>query len=104
MTGLTGSLDAVRRRLRALTAMAEDPGASQQERSTAQALKGRLQRRLNQAGAPAGDWTDHAFRLGKWTGNIGKPVSPGDTAEGWTDTARQAGRALRRSYKRWLSE
>jgi hypothetical protein len=104
MTRLTGSLDAARRKLRALSAMAEDPGASKQERATAQALKARVQRRLNEAGAPAGDWTDYAFRLGNWTKNIGRPASPGPTTEGWTDTAGEAGRALRRSYKRWLSD
>src|SRR5438067_8846337 len=49
--------------------------ATEHERANAEALKARLRKRLAEAGQPAGDRTDNAFRLGK---------------------------ALRRSYKKWL--
>ena len=77
LTGLLGSVEALRRKLRALTAMAGDAGATEHERANAEALKSRLEQRLRDAGVPAGDWTDNAYRLGK---------------------------ALRRGHKRWLSE
>jgi hypothetical protein len=77
MNGLSGSVEGVRRKLRALIALIKDPGATEHERANAKALKTRLEQRLREAGAPAGDWTDNAFRLG---------------------------RVLRRGYKRWSSD
>jgi hypothetical protein len=104
MTVLKGSLEALRRKLRALTAVARDTGATEHERATAAALKARLQRRLNEAGAPAGDWTDNAFRLGKWAKGMRKSAPPAAPAETWTKTAHRLGKAFRHGYKRWLSE
>ena len=40
----------VRRKLRALSALAENAGATEHERANAEALKARLQRRLKEAG------------------------------------------------------
>jgi hypothetical protein len=54
MTGLMGPMEAVRRKLRALAAVAGDAGATEHERATAKALKARLEQRLSEAGAPAG--------------------------------------------------
>jgi squalene cyclase len=104
MTGLMGSLEAVRRKLRALTAVAGDAGATEHERATAEALKTRLEQQLRKAGAPAGDWTDNAFRLGRWAKEIKKSASPGAPSEDWTDNARRLGNVVRRGYKKWLSE
>ena len=104
ITGLIGSVEAVRRKLRALAAVAEDPGATAHERANAEALKTRLEKRLRDAGAPAGDWTDNAFRLGAWAKNVRKSASPASPKGDWTDASFRLGRALRRGYKRWLSE
>jgi squalene cyclase len=104
MTGLMGSLEAVRRKLRALTAVAGDAGATEHERATAEALKTRLEQQLRKAGAPAGDWTDNAFRLGRWAKEIKKSASPGAPSEDWTDNARRLGNVVHRGYKKWLSE
>ncbi len=104
MTGLMGSLEAVRRKLRALTAVAGDAGATEHERATAEALKTRLEQQLRKARAPAGDWTDNAFRLGRWAKEIKKSASPGAPSEDWTDNARRLGNVVRRGYKKWLSE
>ena len=104
MATVRGPLEDVRRKLRALAAMAGDAGASEQERATAKALKARLERRLSEAGAPAGDWTDKAFRLGRRAKEIGQSASPAAPAGDWTDTAHRLGKAVRRGYKRWLAE
>jgi hypothetical protein len=82
----------------------EDSGATEHERANAEALKTRLEQRLREAGAPAGDWTDKAFRLGRWAKEMRKSASPASPKGDWTDHAHRLGKALRRGYKKWLSE
>jgi hypothetical protein len=96
---LIGSVADIRRKLRALSALAQNAGATEHERASAEALKARLRRRLKEAGEPAGDWTDNAFRLGKQVKELRKTVS---SKEDWTDNAFRLGKALRRGYKKWL--
>jgi hypothetical protein len=100
MTGPKGSVEAIRRKIRALTAVSGDAGATEHERATAEALKARLKQRLNETGTPVGDWTDNAFRLGRWTKEMRKSV-PRATTD-WTETAPSLGKAFRRGYKRRL--
>jgi hypothetical protein len=102
-TWVEGSVEAVRRKLRGLIAVVGDAGATEHERAKAETLKGRLERRFREVGSPAGDWTDSAFRLGKWAKGVTKPESPTSPAGDWTSHA-QLGKAVRRDYKRWLSE
>src|SRR5207249_8106374 len=64
-SSLIRSVADIRRKLRALAALAEDAGATEHERANAAALQARLRQRLKEAGEPAGDWTDNAFRLGR---------------------------------------
>ncbi len=104
ISGLIGSVGAIRRKLRALTAVVEDTGATEHERANAAALKTRLEQRLREAGSPAGDWTDNAFRLGRWAKGIRKSASPDSPKGDWTDNAHRLGKAVRRGYKRWLSQ
>ena len=96
-----GVLAALRRKLRALAAVAGDAGATPPERANAAALKRRLERRLRDAGAPAGDWTDHAFRIGRRVKRLANPAAPdpgdGDLAE----PARRLGKLVGRAYKKW---
>jgi hypothetical protein len=73
------------------------------ERATARALKARLQRRLREAGTPAGDWSDKAFRLGKRVRGTSKPAPPEGPKGDWTDNAFRLGKAIGRG-KRWLSK
>jgi hypothetical protein len=101
---IIGSVEAVRRKLQALTAVAADVGATQHERANAEALKIRLQQQLAKIGMPAGDWTDGAFRLGRWARELGKSTAPTAPKGDWTDNAFRLGKGLRRSYKRWSSE
>ena len=104
IVGLIGSVASIRRKLRAVAAVIADPAATEHERANAQALKARLERRLRDAGAPAGDWTDSAFRLGRWAQELKQSSSPASPRGDWTDNAHRLGKALRRGYKRWSSE
>ena len=97
------SIEAVRRKLRAVTAVAEDAGATEHEKANAEALKTRLEQSLREAGAPAGDWTDNLFRLGRRTKVMTKSVSPASPKGDWTDHALRLGKTLRRGYKKWSS-
>jgi hypothetical protein len=98
------SIEAVRRKLRAVTAVAEDTGATEHERANAEAVKKRLEQQLRDAGVPIGDWTDNAFRLGKWAREVRKSGYPAPPKRDWTDDVFRLGRAIRRGYKHWFSE
>ena len=103
--GVVGSVGALRRKLRGIASIAADAGATAAEKANAQAAKQRLEQRLREAEAPAGDWTDKAFRLGRWAREIRKATAPAPTDAGdWTDHARRLGKALRRGYRKWSSE
>ena len=102
--GLIGSITSIRRKLRAVVAIIADPAATEHEKANAQALRARLERRLREAGAPAGDWTDSAFRLGRWAKELRQASSPASPKGDWTDNTHRLGKALRQGYKRWLSE
>jgi len=95
---------ALRRKLRALAAVARNAGATPAERANAAALKQRIEKRLRDAGAPAGDWTDNAFRLGRKVNAIRKsgPLKPADGD--LNDHARRLGRAFGRAYRKWTSD
>ena len=71
-----GPLAALRRKLKALTGVARDSHATPAERANATSLQRRLQRRLDDAGAPKGDWTDSAYRLGKSVKDLKQAASP----------------------------
>lgn len=98
------SVAALRRKLRALAAVAGDPGATPPERANARALKEQLEQRLRKIGAPAGDWTDHAFRLGRWAKQVQNPASSGGGETDWPDQARRLGKAVGRGYRKWFSD
>src|SRR5438477_12132440 len=101
---LVFSLIALRRKLRTLAAVTRDSGVTPSERVNAAALKKRLEQRLRDAGAPAGDWTDHVFRLGRRVKAARKSGSPVATDADWTDHAHRLGKAVRRGYKKCLSD
>ena len=97
------SVEAIRRKLRAITAIVKDSGATAHEKANAAALKTRMERRLREVGAPAGDWTDEVFRLGRLAGGIAKSISPASSKDDWPGNAHRFGKALRRGYKKWVS-
>jgi hypothetical protein len=104
--GLIGSLQALRRKLRALDAVAGDSGATASERENAEALKNRLEDRLRAAEvrAAASDWTDHVFRLGQWAKKMGSSAPSAAGKGDWTDHAHRLGKAVRRGQKKWFSD
>ena len=99
---LIASVADIRRKLRAVASLAENSGATEHERAAAKVLKARLLQRLKDAGEPAGDWTDNAFRIGKRMKELRNAVSPPSPKGDWTDNAFRLGKALRRGYKKWL--
>ncbi len=101
---LMGSVEGVRRKLRALAAVVDDPGATRPEKVNAEALKARLEQRLRKTGAPAGDWTDKLFRLGGSARKVAKSTAPAAPKGDWTDNALRLGKVLRRGYRKWLSQ
>lgn len=101
--GVLGSIEGIRRKLRAVTAIVNDAGATAEERANAAAVKARLERRLKAAGVPVGDWTDTAFRFGRWAKGLRKAASPESAGSDWTAQAYRLGRVARRGYKKWFS-
>ena len=103
-SGFIRSVAALRRKLRALGAVAQDARTSAPERANAAALKKRLEQQLREAGSPAGDWTDNAFRWGRWAKDLRKSGVPKSAEGDWTDHAHRLGKAVRRGYKKLLSD
>jgi hypothetical protein len=101
--GLPDPIAALRRKLRALAAVAANPGATPAERANAAALKQRIEQRLRDAGAPAGDWTDAVFRLGRRLKDLRQAAASAAPEADWTEHARRLGKAVRHGYKKWLS-
>ena len=101
--GVVGSVAALRRKLRGIASLAVDSGATASERENAQAVKKRLEQKLAETKAPIADWTDQAFRLGRWVREFRKSA-PASTNGDWTDHARRLGKAVRRGYKKWSSQ
>ena len=95
-SSIRGSVEGLRRKLRAVAAVVEDPAATEHEKANAKSLKARLQHRLREPGSPTGDWTDNVFRLGRWTKEMWKSSSPTSPKGDWTDNAQRLGKALRR--------
>jgi hypothetical protein len=98
------SVEGLRRKLRAVTAVIEDPAATEHEKANAKVLKARLQLALKEAGSPIGDWTDNVFRLGRRLKVFGRSAAPASPNGDWTDNVHRLGKALRRGYKSWLSD
>ena len=98
------SMEAIRRKLRGVTAVLEDKGITQHEKANAEAVRKRLEQQLREVTPRTGDWTDNAFRVGKWTREIKKAISPAAPKRDWPDQVFRLGKAIRRSYKSWLSQ
>jgi uncharacterized protein (DUF2461 family) len=95
------SIEALRRKLRAIVEIFHDPAATEHEKENAGALKERLEAQLRQAGAPKGDWSDVMFRLGRTARQFGKSTSPDGPSGDWSDNAFRLGRTIRRALKKW---
>jgi hypothetical protein len=92
------SAAAIRRKLRALAAVLRDPAATGPEKSNAEEIAGRLEKRLAEEAVSEGPWTDMMFRLGQGVKEIrSQQPAPKDD---WTDHVFRLGRMLREGLKR----
>ena len=89
------SLDALRRKLRGVTAIFRDPAATDNEKENAAGIKDRLEAQLTQAGEPKSDWSDVMFRLGRMTKEIKQSTRPTPASGDWSDHAFRFGRVVR---------
>jgi hypothetical protein len=90
------SAEAIRRKLRALTAVFLDPAATEHEKANAKVLKGRLETRLGQKPTSESAWTGIMFRLGRGV----REVTSSRHAKGdWTDHAFRLGRIVSRNKR-----
>jgi hypothetical protein len=88
---------AIHRKLRALAAVFSDPAATESEKSNAERLKVRLEGQLDQEAPAERTWTSLMFRLGQGVRDIrSAPAPKGD----WTDHAFRLGRMFRRGLKK----
>jgi len=92
------SAQAIRRKLRALASVLLDPAATEHEKANAVSLKTRLERRLGQKDQSAGASTHILFRLGRAVREVRRapPAPKGD----WTDHAFRLGRMFRKGFKK----
>jgi hypothetical protein len=93
----TKSAEAIRRKLSALAAVFLDPAATEHEKANAKTLKGRLETKLGQEATSVEAWMGIMFRLGRGVREItsARPVK-GD----WTDHAFRLGRIFRREIEK----
>jgi hypothetical protein len=101
---IIGSVGALRRKLRALVSVIEDRGATAPEKANAEALKKRLEQKLEAAEPPPADWSDKLFQLGRRTKELRNSTAPTAAKGDWTDNAHRLGKAVRKGYKSWFSE
>lgn len=94
------SLDALRRKLRGVTAIFRDPAATDNEKENAAEIKERLEAQLKQAGEPKGDWSDVMFRLGRTAKGIKQSTTPTARSDNWTDHAFRLGKVVQRGLRK----
>jgi hypothetical protein len=92
--------EAIRRKLRAITAVLLDPAATKHERTNAETLKIRLEKQLTQEATPEGTWTNIMYLLGRAVKKAEQSTSPPSPKKDWTNHAFRLGRMLRRGLKK----
>lgn len=90
------SAETVRRKLRAIASVLRDPAATENEKANAKSLKLRLEQRLG--GVKQG--SDRLFRLGRAVRDAKQSVDPPAPKGDWTDHAFRLGRLFRRGLKK----
>ncbi|HEY6258078.1 MAG TPA: hypothetical protein VIY51_20030 [Xanthobacteraceae bacterium] len=94
------SAEAIERKLRALASVLVDPAATEHEKANAQSLKDRLEKRLGSE-APAGAApADILFRLGRAVRGMRQSTAPPAPKGDWTDHAFRLGRLFRRGLRK----
>jgi hypothetical protein len=90
------SAAAIRRKLRALAALLDDPNTTEHERANAQALRVRLERKLPHETSPSSPRTGMMFRLGR---SVRLVTMQGPNRD-WTDHAFRAGKLVRAFFNK----
>jgi hypothetical protein len=91
------SVAAIKRKIRALAAILEDPAVTENERANAQALRQRLLKQLPEV--PEGTWSGLMFRLGRGVRQareLKQSTAPAVPKGDWTDGAYRLGKILRK--------
>jgi hypothetical protein len=95
-SGNDWSAETVRRKLRAIASVLQDPAATESEKANAQTLKLRLEQRLGAVTRGS----DLLFRLGRAVRDVKQSVEPPAPKGDWTDHAFRLGRLFRRAPKK----
>jgi hypothetical protein len=95
-------VEAIHRKLRSLRRVLKDAAVTEHERSNAEVLRTRLEKKLIEH-VPNGDWTDVVFRLGRKVREIKKATSPPPSISGTSKIAFRLGRSLGEGLKKWRS-
>jgi hypothetical protein len=93
------SAETIRRKLRAIASVLMDPAATEHEKANARALKKRLEKRLR-SGTAGRTSAEILFRLGRAVRGIKQSVEPPAPKGDWTDHAFRLGRLFRRGFKK----
>ena len=94
------SAEAIERKLRAISAVLADPAATAHERANAKALKLRLERQLRAHASQMQERTDVMFRFGRAIRAIKQSTSAPAPKGDWTDHAFRLGRMLRNGLRK----
>lgn len=94
------SAETIRRKLRAIASVLVDPAATEHEKANARALKHRLEKRLRSGSAVGKASADMLFRLGRAVRDVKQSVEPPAPKGDWTDHAFRLGRLFRRGLKK----
>jgi len=96
------SAETIRRKLRAIASLLTDPAATEHEKANARALKNRLEKRLRGETVAGKTSADMLFRLGRAVRDIKQTMRPPPPAPkgDWTDHAFRLGRLIRRGLKK----
>lgn len=94
------SAETIRRKLRAIASILVDPAATEHEKANARALKNRLERRLASEAPSKRASADFLFRLGRAVRDVRQSTEPPAPKGDWTDHAFRLGRLFRRGFKK----
>jgi hypothetical protein len=94
------SAPAIRRKLRALASVLLDPAATEHEKANAGSLKARLEKQLGQQTGSERRSTDILFRLGRAVREIRQSAAPPAPKGDWTDHAFRLGRMFRKGFNK----
>ena len=95
------SAETIRRKLRAIASLLTDPAATEHEKANARALKNRLEKRLRSETVAGKTSADMLFRLGRAVRDVKQAMQPPPAPKGdWTDHAFRLGRLIRRGLKK----